>query len=1213
MNKILTKIVGAALGLSMAVGVGTAVAMNAKEPVRANADTFTLTTGDNLTSTSGTFLNGAITMSSAKNNSSNPPAYYAAGIRYYYASGGNGGSSTFTFSGITVSSVEITGVSGYTPTVKCNVDGGSDVSGTWSGTTMTISGLSAATSFKFRNAHTSNTQLRVSSIKFTYTSSGTTTHTITYDANVGSSGDVVTNMPSADSVVDGADYTLDSTTIPVRSGYIFEGWAENSQSTTKITELTNVTSDETVYAIWSVDSRVTVTFLAGTDTSDTSSLAKSGITLSVSNGVFNRSDNYRVYASATLTITSIVGNISEMIFDGTGADSGKSPSNLSTQTGIYSYAGSTGTWIGDAATVDFSSSAQSQIKSITIKYTAAALVEATDISFSPASITVDARQETSFVPTLTGGSGAYERTIGWVSSNTNVIASPANSEDGETVTFTPAFVSAQTIVTITGTVVSPGSATASITITVNPVTPSVQSVSLDKNTDSVDLGSTTELAATVIADAGASYSISWTSSDSTVASVAAKPNDDTKGIVTPVAIGTATITVSAGDKSATCLVTVNDPNAITDTLTRATTGISGNSYTAWSGKTKSIDGINSDATYAGQSAGEHDSIQLRSNNNNSGVITTTSGGTLKSVEVTFNSESADTRQVDVYAQNSAYSSPADLYSSSTQGTLVASFIYDKTNHPTKLSFSYTFEDDYTFIGFRSNSGALYIAEIKVMWVIKSADDPVITITSGTAGVMSGKVGDVDEVTYDVDYKEKTPSDYHVDWSVTDSDSILDFDDGDFVIVKVGNNAVITVLLKKGTTIISSDTVTVSVLAPTIKIKALSGEAVVADSLLIEKNAEGQLGYTATNIPDSDVDYTWYCSDDQGSYLTFDDTDGTYFAAEETSSPVLVTIVMTYDGTEIARNAIQVTIASYTGPIENGYYYIMNQYKSIGMTIDSYGTSSHPTGALMSTADNTMAPLALRLVGNDTYEITASINGETYYLINRNNSTSGSNDNVRLVKESDTAGYAKTWVITSYGTDGTTPLGEGLYNVKTNTTGDTWRYLTAYYATGSADFRGYVSPYNSASSDLSQQDSKLTFVKEGYYAEDVATKIKTSCVNRGSSSYDTTAWGSAKSAYNAIKIAHEKDLLIHGNAVKDSTDTIECALEQYDYAVVRYNLSGTADAFITGRTGIYPAVNGVNNLLTNLGSETTVSIIVVISVISITTIGTFVFVRRRKEN
>ena len=150
---------------------------------------------------------------------------------------------------------------------------------------------------------------------------------------------------------------------------------------------------------------------------------------------------------------------------------------------------------------------------------------------------------------------------------------------------------------------------------------------------------------------------------------------------------------------------------VTDVLNRELTGQSGTTYAAWSGKTAT-----SDAVYAGQSAGGNDAIQLRSNNSNSGIVTTASGGTLKSITVTFNSNTAAGRTVDVYASNSAYTQATDLYGDN-KGTKVASLTASAT--------SYTFTDEYQFIGIRSNSGALYLDKVEIVWTVGGDPTPVV--------------------------------------------------------------------------------------------------------------------------------------------------------------------------------------------------------------------------------------------------------------------------------------------------------------------------------------------------------------------------------------------------------------------------------------------------------------------------------------------------------
>lgn len=148
--------------------------------------------------------------------------------------------------------------------------------------------------------------------------------------------------------------------------------------------------------------------------------------------------------------------------------------------------------------------------------------------------------------------------------------------------------------------------------------------------------------------------------------------------------------------------TESGPAAVSDVLTLATTGISGTNYTDWSGKT-----VTSTAVYAGQSAGDNNSIQLRSKNSNSGIITTASGGKVSKVTVVWNNNTTSGRTLDIYGKNSAYSSPTDLYGNN-QGTKLGSIVCGTS---TELTVS----GDYAFIGMRSNSGAMYLISVTITW------------------------------------------------------------------------------------------------------------------------------------------------------------------------------------------------------------------------------------------------------------------------------------------------------------------------------------------------------------------------------------------------------------------------------------------------------------------------------------------------------------------
>ena len=148
---------------------------------------------------------------------------------------------------------------------------------------------------------------------------------------------------------------------------------------------------------------------------------------------------------------------------------------------------------------------------------------------------------------------------------------------------------------------------------------------------------------------------------------------------------------------------------VTDVLNNALTGVTGTNYTEWSNKTS-----NSSAVYAGQSAGDNSSIQLRSKNSNSGVITTASGGTLVSITVKFNSNTNDARVLNIYASNEAYTSPTELYGNASYVAQVAI-----ANGAVQ---TYTFTQPYQYVAFRSNSGALYLDEVDIVWSNGEAGD-----------------------------------------------------------------------------------------------------------------------------------------------------------------------------------------------------------------------------------------------------------------------------------------------------------------------------------------------------------------------------------------------------------------------------------------------------------------------------------------------------------
>ena len=166
-----------------------------------------------------------------------------------------------------------------------------------------------------------------------------------------------------------------------------------------------------------------------------------------------------------------------------------------------------------------------------------------------------------------------------------------------------------------------------------------------------------------------------------------------------------------------------------DVLTRGVTGITGRNYSSFSGKK-----VTSDAVYAGNCAGDNNSIQLRSSDN-SGIVSTTSGGKVKKVTVTWNSSTTSGRTLDIYGSNTAYNFVSDVYNTKKRGKNLGSIEYGKS---TELNIT----DDYAYIGMRSHENAMYLTDISIKWesIVASYSDYCTLVNIPTVDVSVSSIG-----------------------------------------------------------------------------------------------------------------------------------------------------------------------------------------------------------------------------------------------------------------------------------------------------------------------------------------------------------------------------------------------------------------------------------------------------------------------------------------
>ena len=166
-------------------------------------------------------------------------------------------------------------------------------------------------------------------------------------------------------------------------------------------------------------------------------------------------------------------------------------------------------------------------------------IAVTSVELNKSSATIEVGNTLNLTATIYP-SNATDKSITWNSSNTSV----ATVSNGT--------ITAKSVGTATITVKTSNNKTATCYVTVNPRTIAVTSVSLNKTSATLEVGDTLNLTATIYPSNATYKSVTWSSSNTSVATVS-------NGIVSAVSTGTAVITVKTNNNmTATCEVTVEE-------------------------------------------------------------------------------------------------------------------------------------------------------------------------------------------------------------------------------------------------------------------------------------------------------------------------------------------------------------------------------------------------------------------------------------------------------------------------------------------------------------------------------------------------------------------------------------------------------------------------------------------------------------------------------
>ena len=147
-----------------------------------------------------------------------------------------------------------------------------------------------------------------------------------------------------------------------------------------------------------------------------------------------------------------------------------------------------------------------------------------------------------------------------------------------------------------------------------------------------------------------------------------------------------------------------------------------------------------------------------------------------------------------------------------------------------------------------------------------------------------------------------------------------------------------------------------------------------------------------------------------------------------------------------------------------------------------------------------------------------------------------------------------------------------------------------------------------------------------FAEDLTTKLNAVCLQgEGGTTVVAnlnTAWTNIHNTYtskrNSLGSSDQEvfDILIANATANEAGDDLQKALRSYEWVYAKYHDSLTAGDFLNetsgrGAVSYSPLVNPLVNII---GENTnTVAIIVIISMVSVTAIGGYFFLRKRKEN
>ena len=372
-------------------------------------------------------------------------------------------------------------------------------------------------------------------------------------------------------------------------------------------------------------------------------------------------------------------------------------------------------------------------------------------------------------------------------------------------------------------------------------------ISLNKTALTLDAGNTEKLTATVVPEDSTDKTVTWTSSDTSVAKVASD------GTVTALKKGTATITAkTSNNKTATCTVTVKQPitgvtlnktslelergetSKITATVTPS--NADGDKTVVWSSNKTSVATVATDGTVTAVGKGNA-TITATTSNGKTATCTVTVGVPLKSISFENNVTEKTINKGENFTLNVVYN-PTDTDASKTITWSSTDTSVAKVENGKVTAVG----SGETTITATSTNGKK--AECKVTVV-----NPLVSISiKDSTSIQYGQTEQL-VVTYN---PEDTTDDKTISWTSSDSSIAEVASDGTITAKKVGTA---TITAKTS----NNKTATCNVTVLPVELNSI---AIKEQNIILNKNENKTL--TVTYNPENTTDdktVTWESSDD----------------------------------------------------------------------------------------------------------------------------------------------------------------------------------------------------------------------------------------------------------------------------------------------------------------------------------------------------------------